>query len=59
MAWSVVRYDKENDTYATSVSLTYPLSGITDWQKIDPRLGLSKGLLARWKMCCRAARECN
>ncbi|MCI0358741.1 MAG: WD40 repeat domain-containing protein [Planctomycetaceae bacterium] len=26
-------YDKENDTYSTSIGVAYPLSGITEWQQ--------------------------
>jgi WD40 repeat protein len=31
-----VRFDKENDTKSTSVAVTYPLSGITEWSQIVP-----------------------
>jgi len=30
------RYDKENDTYTTAVSVTYAFSGITEWQRQFP-----------------------
>jgi WD40 repeat protein len=31
-----VRFDKENDTASTSVAMTYPLSGITEWAQTFP-----------------------
>ncbi|MBC7852208.1 MAG: hypothetical protein IAF94_02135, partial [Pirellulaceae bacterium] len=30
------QYDKENDTYTTSVSVAYALSGITEWKQTIP-----------------------
>jgi hypothetical protein len=30
------QYDKENDTYTTSVSVAYALSGITEWKQTFP-----------------------
>ena len=57
IAWSAVRYDKENDKYATSVSLTYPLSGITDWQKTIPGWAFPKAFLPDGK--CVAVQHGN
>jgi WD40 repeat protein len=31
-----VRFDKENDTKSTSIAVTYPLSGITEWTQTVP-----------------------
>ncbi|MFN0018965.1 MAG: protein kinase domain-containing protein [Pirellulaceae bacterium] len=36
-------YDKENDTYTTSVSVVYALSGITEWRQTFPGWANPKG----------------
>jgi WD40 repeat protein len=36
IATGSVQFDKENDTSSTAISVTYPLSGITEWQRTLP-----------------------
>ena len=44
------QYDKENDTYTTAVSLTYALSGITQWKRTFPRWANPKAFSPDGKM---------
>ena len=50
------QYDKENDTYTTAVSLTYALSGITQWKRTFPGWANPKAFspMAKWSWCCAA-----
>jgi hypothetical protein len=36
IATGSVQFDKENDTSSTAIGMTYPLSGITEWQRTLP-----------------------